>query len=130
MARGDAAHHRASYRLPDFGCYISEITISLAMPGGRAHVRIARRATVAAWPHTTTGDDASMYDFAVPNAKPGQCAKCRGTGRYRWGAIVNGKATKEGECYSCRGTGRQTRRDIRRNVTYNRHKAARVLASM
>jgi DnaJ-class molecular chaperone len=62
------------------------------------------------------------YDFAVPNEKPGPCAKCRGTGEYRWGAIVNGKATNVGICWSCKGTGQQTVRDIRRNETYNRHK--------
>lgn len=42
-----------------------------------------------------------MYDFAVPNARPGQCAKCRGTGQ-------------------------QSQRDIRRNVAYNRHKLANI----
>ena len=63
-----------------------------------------------------------MYDFAVPNAKPGVCAKCRGTGRYAWGAVINGKPQKEGVCYSCRGTGKQDMRQIKRNECYNRHK--------
>jgi DnaJ-class molecular chaperone len=68
-----------------------------------------------------------MYDLAVPNAKPGECEKCRGTGRYSWGAVVNGRPSKSGECYSCRGTGRQDRRQIARNECYNRHKIARML---
>ena len=63
-----------------------------------------------------------MYDFAVPNAKPGVCEKCKGSGVYRWGAVVNGKCAHEGTCFSCKGTGKQTKRDIRRNVAYNRHK--------
>lgn len=67
-----------------------------------------------------------MYDLAMPNEKPGDCEKCRGTGRYCWGAFVNGRATKEGPCHSCGGTGKQTKADIRRNRTYNRHKIARM----
>lgn len=52
-----------------------------------------------------------MTDFAVPNRAPGKCAKCSGTGRYRWaGATVNGVwQGKEGPCHSCRGTGHQDR---------------------
>ncbi len=65
-----------------------------------------------------------MYDMSMPNAKPGICAKCKGTGEYRWGAVVNGKPSKSGQCHSCRGTGKQTQHDIRRNVAYNRHKLA------
>jgi DnaJ-class molecular chaperone len=67
-----------------------------------------------------------MYDFAVPNARPGQCEKCRGSGRYAWGAVINGQPSKIGPCHSCRGTGQQSRRDIRRNVAYNRHKLAQI----
>lgn len=67
-----------------------------------------------------------MYDMAVPNAKPGDCAKCGGTGRYRWGAVINGKSQHEGPCYSCGGTGQQQHRDIMRNRAYNRHKLSRV----
>lgn len=63
-----------------------------------------------------------MYDLSVPNEKPGQCAKCRGTGEYRWGACVNGRMTNVGPCHSCRGTGQQQARDILRNRAYNRHK--------
>jgi DnaJ-class molecular chaperone len=69
-----------------------------------------------------------MYDFAIPNAAPGKCAKCNGSGTYRWGgAVVNGKFTgKEGPCYSCKGTGEQTNNDISRNNAYNRHKLANI----
>jgi DnaJ-class molecular chaperone len=73
-----------------------------------------------------------MSDFAVPNATPGRCAKCNGSGVYRWGgAVVNGVFKgKEGSCHSCGGTGRQTRTDIARNMAYNRHKLADMAASM
>lgn len=67
-----------------------------------------------------------MYDLSMPNEKPGKCAKCKGTGRYSWGAVVNGKASKSGQCFSCGGTGKQTVRDIRRNETYNRHKIRQI----
>ena len=67
-----------------------------------------------------------MYDLSQPNAKPGPCDKCRGSGVYGWGACVNGSMTHQGTCFSCRGTGKQTRADIRRNHTYNRHKINRI----
>ena len=67
-----------------------------------------------------------MYDFSIPNAKPGPCEKCRGSGVYGWGAFVNGRPTHSGRCFSCRGTGRQDRRQIRRNQTYNRFKIATI----
>lgn len=62
------------------------------------------------------------YDFSQPNAKPGECVKCRGTGTYRWGTVVNGKCEKEGPCFSCQGTGRQDKAQIRRNHGYNFYK--------
>lgn len=68
-----------------------------------------------------------MYDFSVPNAKPGPCAKCNGTGVYRWGATVNGRSEHSGTCFSCRGTGKQSRRQIARNRTYNRYKLAAIV---
>ncbi len=63
-----------------------------------------------------------MYDLAQPNAKPGECCKCRGTGVYSWGTVVNGQCSKSGPCHSCGGTGKQTRSDIARNNAYNAHK--------
>lgn len=66
-------------------------------------------------------------DLSMPNAHPGECAKCRGTGVYAWGAVVNGKPTKSGPCYSCKGTGYQERGDIKRNEAYNRHKLATMV---
>jgi len=68
-------------------------------------------------------------DFAQPNAKPGRCCKCSGSGVYEWGASINGKMQHSGPCFSCRGTGQQTPKQIRRNHAYNRHKAASVVAS-
>ncbi len=70
------------------------------------------------------------YDLSVPNEKPGVCAKCKGSGLYRWGAIVNGRATHCGQCHSCGGTGKQSARDIRRNHAYNKHKIAAICAAM
>jgi len=66
------------------------------------------------------------YDFAVPNAKPGPCEKCRGSGTYQWGASVNGRMTHSGQCHSCRGTGEQDFAQIKRNETYNRHKVVSI----
>ncbi len=68
-----------------------------------------------------------MSDFAQPNEKPGRCEKCRGSGLYRWGPIVNGNPSRSGQCHSCGGTGRQTRRDIARNNAYNRYKLAEMV---
>ena len=65
-----------------------------------------------------------MYDLAVPNDKPGACAKCQGSGTYGWGAVINGQPQHTGTCWSCKGTGKQTKSDIGRNRTYNRHKIA------
>lgn len=69
-----------------------------------------------------------MYDLSQPNAAPGPCTKCRGSGVYGWGACVNGKMTHSGPCHSCGGTGRQRRSDIARNHAYNRHKINRLLS--
>ena len=41
-----------------------------------------------------------MYDLSQPNAKPGQCVKCKGTGAYHWGPVVNGKPSKGGTIYT------------------------------
>ena len=67
-----------------------------------------------------------MFDLAHVNAEPGTCGKCRGSGKYRWGAVVNGKAAHAGACHSCGGTGRQSAADIKRNAAYNRFKIARI----
>lgn len=69
-----------------------------------------------------------MYDLSIPNDKPGQCAKCQGSGVYSWGTIENGKASKSGPCFSCRGTGKQSAKQIRRNRTYNRYKIAAIVS--
>jgi hypothetical protein len=68
----------------------------------------------------------SMYDLSQPNERPGQCCKCHGTGTYSWGAVVNGKPSNSGTCFSCPGTGKQSRQQIARNQTYNKHKLARI----
>ena len=68
-----------------------------------------------------------MYDLSQPNAAPGTCEKCKGSGVYSWGASVNGKMTHGGTCFSCRGTGKQSARQIRRNHAYNRYKVADIV---
>src|SRR5262245_1882199 len=81
--------------------------------------RIAHRAKTA---------DHAMYDLSQPNDKPGTCVKCKGTGVYGWGAMVNGKMQHSGPCFSCRGTGKQSSKQIRRNYAYNKHKVRRIIA--
>ena len=68
-----------------------------------------------------------MYDLSQPNDKPGTCRKCKGSGIYGWGAMVNGKMKNEGPCFSCRGTGRQSFRQIKRNETYNKYKIVSIM---
>ena len=43
--------------------------------------------------------------MSAANVTPEKCWRCGGTGRYAWGAIVNGKPTHEGDCYRCVGGG-------------------------
>lgn len=65
-------------------------------------------------------------ELAVPARYPSttiQCSKCQGTGIYKWGAIVNGKATHEGICFACKGKGFQTKQDEKRNDFYWNHVA-------
>ena len=69
-----------------------------------------------------------MYDLSVPNEKPGTCAKCHGSGVYYWGPTINGQIKHSGPCHSCAGTGQQTKADIRRNRTYNKHKIERIIS--
>ena len=52
------------------------------------------------------------------------CEKCGGTGRYGWGAVVNGKPSHSGECFACEGKGHQTDADRRRNWSYWRYRIA------
>ena len=66
-------------------------------------------------------------DFAVPNAAPGRCEKCRGSGQFRWGASVNGAPPKHGgPCWSCQGSGRQDHTQIKRNEAFNRYQMRRL----
>lgn len=70
-----------------------------------------------------------MYDLSQPNSKPGVCVKCKGSGRYSWGACVNGKMSNSGTCFSCRGTGKQSTVQIKRNRTYNKYKISAIARS-
>ena len=66
--------------------------------------------------------------FSTPNVKPGVCAKCHGSGRWYWGAVVNGQPTKEGPCFACKGSGRQRKADIARNHAFNRYQVGRIVS--
>lgn len=50
-----------------------------------------------------------------------KCDNCRGTGRYSWGACINGVMQHSGPCYRCEGKGKQTFGDMRRNRGYDYH---------
>jgi len=63
-----------------------------------------------------------MYDMSQPNETPGKCGKCKGSGTYSWGTILNGVPKHSGPCHSCGGKGHQTAEDIARDKAYNRHK--------
>jgi DnaJ-class molecular chaperone len=68
--------------------------------------------------------------FSTPNARPGACAKCGGSGEYRSARIINGRTvTRTGACFACHGTGRQRRADIARNTAYNRYKLAELASA-
>lgn len=67
-----------------------------------------------------------MYDMSLPNEKPGDCGKCKGSGTYAWG--VNRQHS--GPCHSCGGKGHQTASDIARDKAYNRYKIADLARSM
>jgi DnaJ-class molecular chaperone len=70
-----------------------------------------------------------MYDLSQPNSEPGTCTKCKGTGTYSWGAMVNGKMTNTGTCFSCRGTGQQSAKQIKTNHAYNHFKIRTIMSS-
>src|SRR5215475_14155407 len=53
----------------------------------------------------------------VINDAPGKCAKCSGTGRYKW---EEGGQQRAGRCFSCNGTGRQSKAQMLKNEIYNR----------
>lgn len=62
------------------------------------------------------------FGFSIVNTKPGTCYKCHGSGEYHWQSLKGGRAEAHvGPCYSCQGTGKQSKRQIRRNQTYNRY---------
>lgn len=52
------------------------------------------------------------------------CDKCQGSGRYEWGACVNGQMTHGGPCFRCQGKGRQGQEDYRRNYGHTMHAIA------
>jgi len=56
------------------------------------------------------------------------CERCQGTGRYSWGACVNGRMAHVGDCYRCQGKGAMTFDDMRRCVIYDQVAIARACA--
>lgn len=58
-----------------------------------------------------------------------ECERCQGTGRYSWGASVNGKMSHTGDCFRCSGKGYQDQDDFRRNRAYDRHAIARAMSA-
>ena len=49
------------------------------------------------------------------------CDRCDGSGRYQWGAQVNGRMTNSGPCFRCKSKGYFTDDDHRRNWGYDNH---------
>ena len=47
------------------------------------------------------------------------CDACRGTGRYQWGASINGVMQHSGPCFRCQSKGKQTQEDFTRNWGYD-----------
>lgn len=50
-----------------------------------------------------------------------KCDRCGGSGRYQWGAVVNGRCTNSGPCFRCQEKGYFTQEDYRRNWGYDNH---------
>ena len=51
-----------------------------------------------------------------------KCNACKGDGVYKWGAMVNGKASHTGKCFACAGKGHQNKSDILRKNSYYNHR--------
>jgi DnaJ-class molecular chaperone len=70
-----------------------------------------------------------MMHLATPNASPGRCDQCSGSGIHRWGPSESGIGKFADACNACRGTGRQTHADIARNHAISRRLVRLALAS-
>lgn len=73
----------------------------------------------------TEGDWAPIKDRPEGTV---ECDGCRGDGvHYGRGAVVNGKFVGfTGVCFRCGGKGHQTKSDVARNRTYDRHRIVRI----
>ena len=96
--------------------------------GGTDTPESARRTPVA--PVTWQDDEGVTHRSQGVPTETVDCDRCGGTGRYRWGAIVNGKATHEGPCYRCEGKGKQTVADQKRNYGYDNFAIRSAFAGM
>ncbi len=56
------------------------------------------------------------------------CARCRGTGTYSWGAQINGRMEHSAPCARCAGKGWMTFDDQRRGAAYDAHAIRRAFA--
>jgi hypothetical protein len=59
-----------------------------------------------------------------------KCDRCSGTGRYSWGASVNGKMTHSGPCFRCEGKGHHNQDDYKRNWAYDRYAVVAAFRAM
>jgi uncharacterized paraquat-inducible protein A len=50
------------------------------------------------------------------------CDACHGSGRYQWGACINGRMQHSGPCFRCQSKGRQGQADYKRNAYYDNHR--------
>ena len=54
------------------------------------------------------------------------CARCKGSGTYYWGACINGKMTHSAPCARCDGKGWMNFDDMRRGKAYDAHAIVRA----
>lgn len=61
-------------------------------------------------------------DDLFEDKKQIKCNSCKGDGVYRYGAVVNGKPSRQGKCFACSGKGYQNKSDIVRKNSYYNHR--------
>jgi hypothetical protein len=74
------------------------------------------------------GDDPTPMQWVLSAREAStECERCRGTGVYKWGAVVNGKPTHTGTCYQCCGAVRQGQDDYKRNYGHILYSISRAI---
>ena len=56
------------------------------------------------------------------------CDKCKGTGTFRWGAVVNNKPLYSGPCFRCGASGTMSFADMARCLAYDDNRTRRLLS--